>query len=203
MFFFKSLNWKSVRQWSKKPNIVPVRSAPPHWRLLRRLVPAFQWGGRANAVGNFKGGTNGDSLVACNKEEELWVVLCVLRGQPVYVRQRRHWPAFPRSQFKIHNFIYSCSSAGCVRVWILSEASRSCPAEEAFIRGTRDKRRICKKFDIWITSWKLNAKRPCLVFCIAATSDWLALFIFAFYEKNNSVSSRIQVENGNGNAINK
>lgn len=68
----------------------------------------------------FKGGTHG----ACNEEEEWGLVLCVCSYQPVYTRQSRQceiWPAFPRSPFKMHNFIYSCSSTGCVRVcvWIL------------------------------------------------------------------------------------
>lgn len=115
------LYWKSVKQRSKEANIVPVRWAPPHWRSLRQPTPAFQWGGRAN-TGEFKGGTNGDGLATCREEEELWLVLCVHRNQPVHTRQSRRCeisPAFPRSQFKMHNFIYSRSSAGCVRVWIL------------------------------------------------------------------------------------
>lgn len=64
--------------------------------------------------GEFKGGTNG----AGNEKEE-WLVLCVRSYQPVYARQSRRCeisPAFPRSQFKMHNFIYSCSSTGCVCV---------------------------------------------------------------------------------------
>lgn len=90
--------------------------------LIKAANPYFPVRWPCKHCGEFKGGTNCDGLAACREDEELWLVLCVHRNQPVHTRQSRRCeisPVFPRSQFKMHNFIYSRSSAGCVRVWIL------------------------------------------------------------------------------------
>lgn len=85
--------------------------------LIKAADSCFPVAPPCKHYGEFKGGTHG----ACNEVEEWGLVLCVRSYQPVCTRQSRQCeisPAFPRSPFKMHNFIYSCSSTGCVRVCV-------------------------------------------------------------------------------------
>lgn len=118
----KILYWKSVKQRSKEANIVPVRWAPPHWCSLRQPTPAFQWGGRANTVGNLKVElTATASPLAVRMKSCGWFYVCT--GTSLCTRDKagvvKYHQFFPEVNLKCITLFIVVAAQACVRVWIL------------------------------------------------------------------------------------